>query len=247
MNLFPAVDIKDGQCVRLKQGQADEVTVFSTDPVEVAVYWVSLGARWLHIVDLDGAFSGTPRNFDLIREICSQVGVPVQLGGGIRDEQTASAYFEAGVERLIIGTMALEEENSFAALCAKYPGRIGVSLDADNNKLKSKGWVEDSGKSVFDVLLRLEDLGAAFVVYTDISRDGMQSGVNIQAVSNVVQGTALPVLVAGGVSTLQDIKDLYPLRKEGLSGIITGKAIYTKSLDLHEALDWIQSQGDLES
>lgn len=240
MNLFPAVDIKDRQCVRLKQGQADEVTVFSTDPVEVAAHWVSLGAKWLHIVDLDGAFSGTPRNFDLIQTICSQVGVPVQLGGGIRDEQTASAYFEAGVHRLIIGTMALEDEAGFAALCAKFPGKVGVSLDAQNNRLKSKGWVEDSGRSVFDVLPGLEDLGAAFVVYTDISRDGMQSGVNIQAVHNVVQGTALPVLVAGGVSTLQDIKDLYPLHKKGLSGIITGKAIYTRSLDLQEALKWVQ-------
>lgn len=243
MNLFPAVDIKDRQCVRLKQGQAEEVTVFSTDPVEVARHWVSLGAKWLHIVDLDGAFSGTPRNFDLIQAICAQVKVPVQLGGGIRDEQTASAYFKAGVQRLIIGTMALEQEKSFAALCAKYPDKIGVSLDADNNRLKSKGWVEDSGKSVFDVLPRLEDMGAAFVVYTDISRDGMQTGVNVQAVKNFLQGTDLPVLVAGGVSTLQDIKDLYPLYKKGLSGIITGKAIYTRSLDLQKALEWVEEQG----
>ncbi len=239
MILFPALDIKNGHCVRLKQGKEDQVTVFSRDPVAMALHWVQCGASWLHIVDLDGAFQGVPVNFDLIRDICSRVKIPVQLGGGIRDEQIADKYFQAGVQRLIIGTLALEDTKTLALICSRWPGRIGVSLDADQGRLKSKGWVQDTGQTVFDVLSGLQELGVAFLVYTDISRDGMQSGVNIKALQQVLQATDLPVIAAGGVHQLQDIQDLHFLQAQGLAGVITGRAIYTGSLDFEQAVSWL--------
>lgn len=244
MILFPAVDIKDGQCVRLKQGLADAVTVFSPDPEAMARHWADLGALWLHLVDLDGAFSGQPRNFDLIARICAGVKIPVQLGGGVRDAATAAAYLKAGVRRLIIGTLALADPGAFAAVCAAHPGRIGVSLDAVDGRLKVKGWVEDAGLGVEDVLPRLKDQGAAFVVYTDISRDGMQTGVNQAALARLLELTDLPVIVAGGVATLDDVKTLYPYSKKGLQGVITGRAIYAGTLDFSEAMTYIASQSE---
>lgn len=243
MILFPAVDIKDGKCVRLKQGLADQVTVFHEDPAAMARHWAGLGARFLHVVDLDGAFSGLPRNFDLVARICSELAIPVQLGGGIRDIATAEAYVRAGVHRLIIGTMALENPDLFADLCAALPGKIGVSLDAADGRLKTKGWVEDSGLTMADVLPRLEAAGTAFIVYTDISRDGMQSGVNIPALERLLDMTDVPVLAAGGVATLDDVKALHPLAARGLEGAITGKAIYAGTLDFAEAERWLAAQG----
>jgi phosphoribosylformimino-5-aminoimidazole carboxamide ribotide isomerase len=240
--LFPAVDIKAGQCVRLRQGLADQVTVFSADPAAMARHWASLGAKWLHLVDLDGAFSGAPVNFELIAGICAGVGIPVQLGGGIRDLETAGAYLRAGVSRLIIGTMALADPETFALLCSAFPGRIGVSLDAVDGRLKTKGWVEDSGLTVDDVLPRVTRAGAAFLVYTDISRDGMQSGINIAAMERLLAATALPVLAAGGVHTLADVQTLYPLAAKGLSGVITGRAIYAGTLDFAAAARWLDEQ-----
>lgn len=242
MILFPAVDIKNGQCVRLAQGKSDEVTVFSPDPVAQAEHWAGLGAEYLHVVDLDGAFEGTPRNFDLIQAICRAVGVPVQLGGGIRDLATARSYLAAGVSRLIIGTMALADPATFAELCRTFPGRIGVSLDAVDGRLKTKGWVEDSGLTVGDVLPRLSKDGAAFIVYTDISRDGMQSGANIPAMRSLCEQTDVPVIAAGGVATLSDVKALYPLAAKGLQGVISGRAIYVGTLDFVEALAWLRAQ-----
>jgi len=242
--LFPAVDIKDGQCVRLRQGLADEVTVFSPDPEAMARHWAGLGAKWLHLIDLDGAFSGKPRNFDLIARICSGLSIPVQLGGGIRDAATAAAYLDAGVRRLIIGTLALADPDAFAAICAAHPGRIGVSLDAVDGRLKVKGWVEDAGLAVEDALPRLAAQGAAFVVYTDISRDGMQTGVNLAALERLLELTDLPVLVAGGVATLDDVKALVPYSKKGLEGMITGRAIYAGTLDFAEAVAFVAGQSE---
>lgn len=239
MILYPAIDIKGGQCVRLKQGLADQVTVFSPDPVAMAAHWAGLGARSLHVVDLDGAFSGLPANRDLIERLCAGAGVPVQLGGGIRDLATARAYVEAGVQRVIVGTLALAEPEHFAAMCRALPGRVGVSLDADGGRLKTKGWVEDSGLTVDDVLPRLKEQGAAFLVYTDIRRDGMQTGVNIPALESLLAKTDLPVIAAGGVATLDDVKTLAPLADRGLAGIISGRAVYTGSLDFAQAQAWL--------
>ena len=242
MNIFPAVDIKDGKCVRLRQGVEDQVTVFSDDPVAMARQWQEMGTKWLHVIDLDGAFSGTPRNMDLIRRLCAEVTVPVQLGGGIRDLDVAGKYLEAGVTRLIIGTVALENPQVFQDLCRAFPGRIGVSRDARDGRLKTMGWVEDAGKTVADVVPELETAGAAFFIYPDISRDGMQSGVNIPALEALLGMTGLPVLIAGGISTLADVQAVFPLAAKGLAGVITGKAIYAGSLDLREALAWLAAQ-----
>ncbi|MCT4534157.1 1-(5-phosphoribosyl)-5-[(5-phosphoribosylamino)methylideneamino]imidazole-4-carboxamide isomerase [Halodesulfovibrio sp.] len=243
MIIFPAVDIKGGQAVRLKQGKADQETVFSSDPVAMAKKWQEQGGKWLHVIDLDGAFSGEPVNRDLIQNICSSVSMPVQLGGGIRDLETAKAYLDAGVSRLIIGTIALTEPELFGSICKAFPGKIGVSLDAEGGVLKTKGWVEDSGQTIYDVLPRLEEQGVAFIIYTDIDRDGMQTGVNLPALTKLAQTASVPVIAAGGVATLDDIKALYPLTKDAnLEGAISGKAIYTGTLDLKEASDWIATQ-----
>lgn len=243
MIIFPAVDIKGGQAVRLKQGKADQETVFSSDPVAMAKKWQEQGGKWLHVIDLDGAFSGEPVNRDLIKNICSSVDMPVQLGGGIRNLETAKAYLDAGVSRLIIGTIALTEPELFGSICKAFPGQIGVSLDAEGGVLKTKGWVEDSGLTIYDVLPRLEEQGVAFIIYTDIDRDGMQTGVNLPALTKLAQTSSVPVIAAGGVATLDDIKALYPLTKEAnLEGAISGKAIYTGTLDLKEASDWIAAQ-----
>ncbi|EPR42816.1 1-(5-phosphoribosyl)-5-(5-phosphoribosylamino)methylideneamino imidazole-4-carboxamide isomerase [Desulfovibrio sp. X2] len=242
MILFPAIDIKDGRCVRLRQGKKDDVTVFGEDPVAAARHWVDLGARFLHVVDLDGAFDGKPVNFGLVRRICCELGVSVQLGGGIRDLETASAYLEAGVTRLIIGTMALENPDLFASMCRALPGRVGVSLDADDGRLKTKGWVADAGLTVADVLPRLEDLGVSFLVYTDIGRDGMHAGVNTAAMERLCSSTGIPVVAAGGVTNLDDLKALWPLTAKGLEGVITGRAIYEGTLDFKAAQDWIAGQ-----
>jgi len=242
MIVFPALDIKNGECVRLKQGKADEVTVFGSDPVEMARQWAREGARWLHVVDLDGAFQGVPVNYELIRSICAAAEIPIQLGGGIRDRDTAESYFQAGVTRLVLGTLAMEDRQSLRELCQSYPGRIAVSLDADKGRLKSRGWVEDSGLTVFEVLPELESLGVAFVVYTDISRDGMQSGIDLDTVDALLDTTDLPLIVAGGIDSMEHIRALYPFREKGLSGVITGKAIYSGSLDFREAVRWLDSR-----
>ena len=243
MIIFPAVDIQDGKAVRLRQGRADESTIFSPDPVAAARHWQEQGARWLHVVDLDGAFDGLPRSRDIVRDICSALDIPVQLGGGIRSEQIAAAYLDAGVERLIIGTLALEQPEAFAALCRRFPGRIGVSLDAEAGRLKTKGWLADAGLSVDDVLPRLIGDGAAFIIYTDIERDGMQTGVNLPALTHLAEASSVPVIAAGGVATLADVQALYPLsRTARLQGAISGRALYEGTLDLKEANAWIDAQ-----
>ncbi len=218
------------------------MTIFSQDPVQAALHWTASGAQWLHVIDLDGAFQGEPVNFDIIRRICHETRIPVQLGGGVRDLQTGQRYFEAGVSRLIIGTMALEDKQGLQAICSAYPGRIGVSLDADQGRLKSKGWVQDSGLRIEQVLPELEKIGVAFIIYTDIHRDGMQTGVNLAAVEALLARTELPVIVAGGVTNLDDIQQLAPLEAKGLSGVITGKAIYEKTLDFSQALHWLSGR-----
>jgi len=215
MIVLPAVDIKNGKAVRLKQGRANAETVFSPDPVAAARAWEEQGARYLHVVDLDGAFDGAPKSRDIVKGICQTLSIPVELGGGIRDMETARAYLDCGVTRLIIGTMAIENLPLFRKLCEAFPGRIGVSLDA----------------------------GASFVVYTDIERDGMQSGVNVEALKHLCEICSVPVLAAGGVATLDDVKRLYPLSVDGgLEGAISGRALYEKTLDLKEANAWIAAQ-----
>jgi len=243
MIIFPAIDIQKGKAVRLKQGKADHSTIFSEDPISTALAWQKAGATWLHIIDLDGAFEGKPTNQKLIKQICSAVSIPVQLGGGIRDINTATAYLDAGVTRLIIGTMALENPDLFEKLCNTFPNSIGVSLDSEAGTLKTKGWVNDSGLNIENVLPSLIAKGAAFIIYTDIERDGMQTGLNINTLTSIATLSTIPVIAAGGVSCLDDIIKLYPLSKSSkLIGAISGKAIYEGTLNLSEAIQWIKSQ-----
>ncbi|QCC84870.1 1-(5-phosphoribosyl)-5-[(5-phosphoribosylamino)methylideneamino]imidazole-4-carboxamide isomerase [Desulfovibrio desulfuricans] len=243
MILFPAVDIQDGKAVRLKQGRAHESTVFAEDPTDAAKAWEARGARWLHVVDLDGAFDGAAKSRKIVRRICTELSIPVQLGGGIRDMDTARAYLDAGVSRLIIGTLALEQPDLFAEMCRAFPGRIGVSLDADGGKLKTRGWVADTGLTVDGALPRLLADGAAFIIYTDIERDGMQCGVNVAALEHLSRLSTVPVIAAGGVATLADVQKLYPLTlSTSLVGAVSGRALYEGTLNLEEANAWIAAQ-----
>ena len=243
MILFPAVDIQDGKAVRLKQGRAHESTVFAEDPTDAAKAWEARGAQWLHVVDLDGAFDGAAKSREIVRRICTELSIPVQLGGGIRDMATAQAYFDAGVSRLIIGTLALEQPELFAEMCRAFPGRIGVSLDAEGGKLKTRGWVADTGLTVDGALPRLLADGAAFIIYTDIERDGMQCGVNVAALEHLSRLSTVPVIAAGGVATLADVQKLYPLtRTTSLVGAVSGRALYEGTLNLEEANAWVAAQ-----
>jgi phosphoribosylformimino-5-aminoimidazole carboxamide ribotide isomerase len=243
MIIFPAVDIQNGKAVRRRRGRAEDSTIFAEAPAAAARSWQERGARWLHVVDLDGAFDGAASSRAVVGRICAALTIPVQLGGGIRDLETARAYLDAGVSRCIIGTLALEQPETFAALCRAFPGRIGVSLDAEGGRLKSRGWVADTGLTVDDVLPRLQDDGAAFIIYTDIDRDGMQSGVNLPALEHLAQTAQVPVIAAGGVATLTDVQRLYPLtRTTRLAGAVSGRAPYEGTLDLEEANAWIAAQ-----
>ena len=243
MILFPAVDIQNGKAVRLKQGRAHESTVFAEDPTDAATAWEARGAQWLHVVDLDGAFDGAAKSREIVRRICTELSIPVQLGGGIRDMETARAYLDAGVTRLIIGTLALEQPELFAEMCRTFPGRIGVSLDAEGGKLKTRGWVADTGLTVDGALPRLLEDGAAFIIYTDIERDGMQCGVNVAALEHISRLSTVPVIAAGGVATLADVQKLYPLTlTTSLVGAVSGRALYEGTLNLEEANAWVAAQ-----
>ena len=243
MELFPAIDLIDGCAVRLVKGDYAQKTIYSENPAAVARSFAAAGAKYLHVVDLEGAKDGGTPNLETIRTIVKESGLLVEVGGGIRDEQTARAYLEAGVQRLIIGTMALEQPEAFASLCKTFPGQIGVSLDAEGGRLKTKGWVADAGLSVDDVLPRLQEDGAAFIIYTDIERDGMQCGVNLTALRHLAETSTVPVIAAGGVATLADVQALYPLsRQANLQGAISGRALYEGTLDLVEANAWIAAQ-----
>lgn len=240
MIIFPAVDIQNGQGVRLKRGVREDVTVYARDPLELARRWQADGATWLHVIDLDGAFSGQSRNRQIVAEIVRDTGLDIQIGGGIRSLETAAWYLETGAARLIIGTVALEEPELLREMCREFPGRIGVSLDGRNGRLKTRGWVRDAGATLEETAPKLEDAGAAFIIYTDIERDGERSGVNRSALSTLLGLTSLPVLAAGGVATLADIQSLHKLRKSGnLAGVISGRAICEGSLNLREANEWL--------
>ena len=243
MIIFPAVDLQGGKAVRLQQGRADKSTIFADDPVAAALNWQIQGAKWLHIVDLDGAFQGSSVNAAQVQEVCRALSIPVQLGGGVRDLASARRWFDNGVTRLIIGTMALENPQAFSEICREFPGRIGVSLDADGGHLKTRGWVKDVGVTVEHALPDLVEAGAAFIIYTDIARDGMQTGVNLEYLSSLAKISPLPFIAAGGVATLQDVKDLYRLSTStNLDGAISGRALYEGTLSLPEALDWLAKQ-----
>ena len=239
MIVIPAIDLKDGKCVRLLQGKKEEVTVYSDDPASMAQQWVELGARLLHVVDLDGAFTGEQKNFDKIREIRKSIHIPIELGGGIRNIERIEELISLGVDRIIIGTAAAENPELVREACEKYPGKVLVGIDAKDGRVAVKGWVEVTEYDAIEFAKKMESLGAAGIIYTDISRDGMLSGPNTDAMAKMVKSVKIPVIASGGVSGLDDIKSL--LQIENLWGVITGKALYSGALDLKQALELVKS------
>jgi len=243
MLIIPAVDIRGGKCVRLRQGRLDAETVFSDDPVAMGLKWQEAGARWLHVVDLDGAFSARPQNLEAIRRLRRALAIPMELGGGIRTLDTMAAYVELGIDRLILGTVALKDPELAARACAEYPGRIAFGLDARDGLLAVEGWTETSRRTALEVARSLAPLRPAALIYTDISRDGVKRGVNLTATRALAEAIDLPVIASGGVSSLDDIKALLPLEPLGVVGVIVGRALYDGNLDLAEALRLAQSVG----
>lgn len=235
MLLIPALDLKEGKCVRLRQGRMAEETVFSNDPMAVARRWVESGARRLHIVDLDGAMAGQPKNAEIVRAIAAAFPeVPIQVGGGIRNEDTIEAYLEAGVKYVILGTKAVTAPHFVADACTEFPGHIVAGLDARDGKVAVNGWSKLSSHDAVDVARRLEQDGVEAIVYTDISRDGMMSGVNVESTVQLAQSITIDVIAAGGITSLEDIRALCEVASEGITGAITGRAIYEGTLDFAE-------------
>ncbi|MBT58663.1 MAG: 1-(5-phosphoribosyl)-5-[(5-phosphoribosylamino)methylideneamino]imidazole-4-carboxamide isomerase [Acidiferrobacteraceae bacterium] len=235
MMLIPAIDIKGGRCVRLRQGKMDEETVFGEDPVVISDQWVEAGARRLHLVDLDGALSGEPVNADVIHEIVARhPDLPVQVGGGIRDEDTAEVYIEAGVRYVIIGTKAVNAPHFVSDLCAEFPGHVIVGLDVKDGKIAIDGWSKLSHHDAIDIAQHFERDGVEAIIYTDISRDGMLSGVNIESTRKLAAALRIPVIASGGIHNLNDIRELGRVASEGITGAITGRAIYEGTLDFAE-------------
>jgi len=236
MLLIPAIDLKDGKCVRLRQGRMEDSTVFSDDPVAMAGRWVEAGARRLHLVDLNGAFAGQPVNAQVIRRIAEAFpDVPIQVGGGIREEQTVETYLDAGVEFVIIGTKAVQDPHFVSDLCVGYAGHIIVGLDAKEGRVAVNGWSKLSKHNVIDLAQIFERYGVEAIVYTDISRDGMMQGVNVDATVRLAQAISIPVIASGGVSTLDDVRALCAVEKEGIMGAIIGRALYDGAIDLAAA------------
>jgi phosphoribosylformimino-5-aminoimidazole carboxamide ribotide isomerase len=233
MLLIPAIDLKDGKCVRLRQGRMEDETVFADDPMDMAQRWVDAGARRLHLVDLNGAFAGRPVNADVVHRIAEAFpDVPIQVGGGIRDEDTVQLYLDAGVQYVIIGTKAVRAPHFVNDLCLEFPGHIIVGLDARDGKVAIDGWSKLSNHDVIDLAQRFERDGVEAIVYTDISRDGMMAGVNVEATAKLAAEISIPVIASGGISSLDDIKALLAVADEGIMGAIIGRALYEGSIDL---------------
>jgi len=234
MRIIPAIDLKGGQCVRLLQGKADEVTSYSNDPAEMARRWVSEGADLIHLVDLDGAFSGDQKNLESIRSIRSSVDVELELGGGIRDMERIDLLVSLGINRIILGTVAIEKPELFEEAAQKYPGKIIVGIDAKDGKVAVKGWVEVTSTGAKELATDMARRGAAGIIYTDISRDGMMTGPNLPAMKEMVDHVPIPVIASGGVSRMEDIINLNGI--QNLWGVITGKALYEGTVELSEAI-----------
>ena len=234
MLVIPAIDLKDGLCVRLLQGKKDDSTVYSDDPVATAFKWQSMGAKRLHIVDLDGAFTGSQKNLESIIRIRRALDIDIEIGGGIRTLARIDLLLSEGINRVILGTVAIEKPDLVKTACARYPGRVLVGIDAKDGDVAVKGWVEVTPVKAFELALRMQELGCIGIIYTDISKDGMMTGPNIEAVKSMVAGLKIPVIASGGISSIDDIRNLAAIK--GLWGAITGKAIYSGALDLREAI-----------
>ena len=240
MKIIPAVDIKGGRCVRLTQGKEDQETVYSHNPQAMAEHWDEQGAQLIHVVDLDGAFQGLPKNVDLIKDIIYSSTVDIQVGGGIRSLEAIAAYVNAGVYRVILGTIAHENPSFVEEACKQFPGKIIIGIDAQDGKVAIKGWTEVSEQTAADLAQSMEPMGVAGFIFTDISRDGMLQGPNLDSIRQFAQATSLPIIASGGISGIQDVVSLLSLKSEGVEGMITGKALYDKRLDFKEALKQVR-------
>lgn len=241
MIVIPAIDIKNGRCVRLRQGRMDAETVFSHDPAAMAERWAAEGATLIHVVDLDGAVNQRPVNLEAIQAVQARVSVPIQVGGGIRNLDTIAMYLSAGVSRVVIGTEAMRNPDLVKSACREFPGRIVVGIDAKAGKVAIEGWTRTTETTAVELARRFEGCGVAAVNFTDIERDGMRTGPNIRETEKLALSVSIPVVASGGVSSLQDIINLAPLKKAGVVGIITGRALYDGALDLGEAIGYLSS------
>ena len=237
MLLIPAIDLKDGHCVRLKQGDMDQATTFSETPADMAAQWLNQGARRLHLVDLNGAFAGKPQNLPAIKAILKTVGdeIPVQLGGGIRDLDTIEQYLDAGIRHVIIGTAAVKNPGFLKDACVAFSGHVIVGLDARDGKVATDGWSKLTGHEVIDLARKFQDWGVQSIIYTDIGRDGMLNGINVEATVKLAQALSIPVIASGGLSSMADIEALCAVEDEGIEGVICGRAIYSGDLDFAAA------------
>ena len=234
--VIPAIDIQGGKAVRLRQGRAEDATVFSDSPLDVARRFAAAGATWLHVVDLDGAFLGKPVSADIICRIASASGAAVQVGGGVRNFETASRYFAAGVSRVIIGTSIVRDPEEVTRITRAYPGKVAAGIDARDGRVAIRGWVEVTGVMAVDLARKIGEAGVSCFIYTDIARDGMMVGPNFDAIRDFARGVSTPVVASGGVTTLSDLRRLKAMEGEGVAGAIIGRALYDGSIDLAEAL-----------
>lgn len=243
--LIPAIDLKDGQCVRLRQGDLQDATIFSDHPGKMARHWCDLGARRIHVVDLNGAIAGRPRNDAAVRAIIEAVGpdIPVQIGGGIRDLETIERYLDDGASFVVIGTVAVKNPGLLKDACAAFPGQIIVSIDARDGKVATDGWSKLSGHEVIDLARKFENDGVSSILYTDIGRDGMLSGVNVEATVRLARAVDIPILASGGIAGMADIEALSRVESEGVMGAILGRALYEGQLDLGEAQAFADQRG----
>ena len=236
MIIYPAIDIRGGRCVRLTEGRFDAETVFADDPAEMALKWAGLGAEFLHLVDLDGALAGEGKNVPVIERILQSVSIPVQLGGGIRNLETIEKLLSLGVTRLILGSAAVKNPQLVEEACKKYPGHIAVGIDAKNGDVAIEGWGKGSGVAATELAKKMAAYGVEAIIYADISRDGMLSGVNVEATAALARACGVPIIASGGVASLEDIRRVKAVESDGVQGCIIGKAIYTGAVDLKEAL-----------
>ena len=237
MLIIPAIDIKNGQCVRLAQGDFDRVTVYADNPIDVALGWAEKGAQLIHIVDLDGSVAGLPRNAGIILDIVKKVNVPIQVGGGIRNMETIDYYLENGVASVILGTAALQDEELVRAAGKKHAGKIILGIDALDGQVAIQGWTRKTQQSAVELAMRYENCGIKAIVYTDIKRDGMETGVNIEATKALAMAVSIPVIASGGVATIADVEKLLAVKGCNISGVIIGRALYTGAISLTEAID----------
>lgn len=236
MTVFPAIDLRGGRCVRLYQGAFDRETVYGDDPVAMARRWEAEGARWLHVVDLDGARAGRPAQRELVRDICAAVRIPVQTGGGLRDRVAVEETLAAGAARVVLGTAALRDEALCQALCRDHPGRITIGLDARGGRLRTEGWTEETTLDVVQAAARLGAFGAAAIVYTDIERDGTERGPDVEGTAAVARAAGVPVIASGGIGSLAHVQAVVALAPTGVVGLIIGRALYTGAIALPDAL-----------